>query len=147
MISQKKVYDSVQLNTPITLDGPYGHLNFENGTQQQVWIAGGIGITPFLSYLQSQPLDRDIELFYTYHGHNNAIYKDFLQAYAITNEHFKVNFIDTTQMDRLSFEHVSVPPHTSIFMCGPEKMLKHFAKQLKSRNKDINVDFETFKFK
>ncbi len=143
----KKVYDSVQLNTPVTLDGPYGHLNFENGTQQQLWIAGGIGITPFLSYLQSQPVDRDIKLFYTYHGHGNAIYKEFLQEYAQTNQQFSVNFIDTAQMDRLSFENVSVPPQTSIFMCGPEKMLKHFAKQLKSRNKDISIDFEAFKFK
>lgn len=143
----KKVYDAVQLNTPVVLDGPYGHLNFENGTQQQVWIAGGIGITPFLSYLQSQPVDRDIELFYTYHGQGNAIYKEFLQDYAQTNEQFSVNFIDTSQSDRLSFENFSVPPQTSIFMCGPEKMLKHFKKQLKSCNKDISVDFEAFKFK
>ncbi|QPQ31556.1 ferredoxin reductase family protein [Lysinibacillus sp. JNUCC 51] len=143
----KNVYDSVQLNTPVTLDGPYGHLNFENGTQQQVWIAGGIGITPFLSYLHSQPVDRDIELFYTYHGQDNAIYKEFLQEYADTNQQFKVNFIDTTQKDRLSFENFSVSAQTSIFMCGPEKMLKHFAKQLKSCNKDISVAFEAFKFK
>lgn len=143
----KKVYDAVQLNTPVVLDGPYGHLNFENGMQQQVWIAGGIGITPFLSYLQSQPVDRDIELFYTYHGQGNAIYKEFLQDYAQTNEQFSVNFIDTSQSDRLSFENFSVPPQTSIFMCGPEKMLKHFKKQLKSCNKDISVDFEAFKFK
>ncbi|MFB7156277.1 ferric reductase-like transmembrane domain-containing protein [Lysinibacillus sp. NPDC056232] len=143
----KKVYDSVQLNTPVTLDGPYGHLNFENESQQQVWIAGGIGITPFLSYLQSQPVDRNIELFYTYHGEDNAIYKEFLQEYAQTNQQFRVNFIDTAQMDRLSFKNFSVPAHTSIFMCGPEKMLKHFAKQLKSRNKDISINFEAFKFK
>jgi len=143
----KKVYDSVQLNTPVTLDGPYGHLNFESGTQQQVWIAGGIGITPFLSYLQSQPVDRNIELFYTYHGQDNAIYKEFLQEYALTNQQFSVNFIDTAQVDRLSFENYSVPEHTSIFMCGPQKMLKHFAKQLKSCNKDLNINFEAFKFK
>lgn len=143
----KKVYDSVQLNTPVTLDGPYGHFNFENASQQQVWIAGGIGITPFLSYLQSQPVDRNIELFYTYHGEDNAIYKIFLQEYAQNNQQFRVNFIDTARMDRLSFEHFSVPAHTSIYMCGPQKMLKHFAKQLKASNKVLNIHFEAFKFK
>ncbi|WP_374967367.1 ferric reductase-like transmembrane domain-containing protein [Lysinibacillus sp. RS5] len=143
----KKVFHSVQLNTPVALDGPYGHLNFEKGTQQQVWIAGGIGITPFLSYLQSQPVDRNIELFYTYHGQDNAIYQEFLQEYAKTNQYFNVNFIDTAQMDRLSFENFSVPAKTSIFMCGPEKMVKRFAKQLKSFNTGADIEYEAFKIR
>ncbi|MFJ7732551.1 ferric reductase-like transmembrane domain-containing protein [Lysinibacillus sp. NPDC097231] len=143
----KNVYHSVQLNTPVALNGPYGHLNFEKGAQQQIWIAGGIGITPFLSYLQSQPIDRDIELFYTYHGQDNAIQKELLQEYTRTYQQFKVNFIDTAQMDRLSFENYSVPAHSSIFLCGPEKMVRHFAKQLKSNNSDIHIDFEAFKFR
>ncbi|MDM5247514.1 ferric reductase-like transmembrane domain-containing protein [Lysinibacillus sp. G4S2] len=143
----KNVYESVQLNTPIALDGPFGHLNFDNGTQQQIWIAGGIGITPFLSYLQSQPVDRDIELFYTYHGQDNASYKEFLQAYAKTNQQFSVNFIDTSQTDRLSFENFLVPEKTSIFMCGPEKMVKRFAKQLKSYNTIADIEYESFKIR
>lgn len=144
----KKVNALIQLDSKVAVEGPYGHLDFDKGYQQQIWIAGGVGITPFLSYLQSNPTDRDIELFYTYRGHNDAIHKDLLQKYAENNKHFKVNFIDTTTMDRLTFDDVSVPAHTSIFMCGPEKMVKRFTKQFKqSSTNDIDINFEAFKFK
>lgn len=143
----QQVYHSIKINTPVALNGPYGQLNFEKGPQSQIWIAGGIGITPFLSYLQAKPINRPIELFYTYRGEDNAIYKDFLQGYASTNPHFKVNFIDTIQMDRLSFESYHVPANTKVYLCGPEKMVRHFTKQLKSHNNDITIDFEAFKFR
>ncbi|MGE6515763.1 ferredoxin reductase family protein [Lysinibacillus sphaericus] len=143
----KKVNALIQLNTSVSIEGPYGHLNFEAGNKHQLWIAGGVGITPFLSYLKSTPVNQDIELFYSYHGQDDAIHTDFLQDFAKYNPHFKVNFIDTTQMDRLSFENYNVPAHTSIFMCGPEKMVKRFSKQFKSNNRDADINFEAFKFK
>ncbi|QDQ03447.1 hypothetical protein FOH38_18535 [Lysinibacillus fusiformis] len=143
----KKVNALIQLNTSVAIEGPYGHLNFEAGNQQQLWVAGGVGITPFLSYLKSTPSNQDIELFYTYRGQDDAIHKDFLHDFAKNNPHFKVNFIDTTQMDRLSFEHYMVPADTSIFMCGPKKMVKRFAKQFKTHNRDADLNVEAFKFR
>lgn len=143
----KKVNDSIQLNTPIAIDGPYGHLNFEGGKQHQIWVAGGVGNTPFLSYLKSKPLECDIELFYTYRGLEDAILKEFLEEYAKNNAHFKVNFIDTSTMGRLNFKDYVLPNDTSIFMCGPEKMVKNFAKQFKQKNTDATITFESFKFR
>lgn len=143
----KKVNETIQLNTKIAIEGPYGHLNFEGGRQHQLWVAGGVGITPFLSYLKSKPIDCDIELFYTYRGQDDAILKDFLQEYAQNNANFKVNFVDTSVTERLNFENYTVKENTSIFMCGPEKMVKGFARQFKSKNTDAEIDFEAFKFR
>lgn len=143
----KKVNETIQLNTKVAIEGPYGHLNFEAGKQHQLWVAGGVGITPFLAYLKSKPIDRDIELFYTYRGQEDAILKDFLEEYAKNNDHFKVNFIDTSTMGRLHFEDYPLQDHTSIFMCGPEKMVKRFAKQFKHQNTDADITFEAFKFR
>lgn len=140
----KKVNQHIQLETQVAIEGPYGHLNFDKGHQQQIWVAGGVGITPFISYLQSRPINKDIELFYSFRGHNDALYKDFLQNYAQSNKHFKVHLIDTTTMDRLNFEHFTVPPYTSIFFCGPEKMVKHFIRHYKSCG-DIDIHYEAFK--
>ncbi|MFJ7647638.1 ferric reductase-like transmembrane domain-containing protein [Lysinibacillus sp. NPDC097279] len=143
----KEVNTKLQVGTQVAIEGPYGHLNFDKGHQKQIWIAGGIGITPFLSYLQAHPTDREIELFYTFHGPHDAIYKDFLQNYAENNTHFKVHFIDTTTMDRLTFKQYAVPVNTSIFLCGPEKMVKHFIKHFKSNYSAIDINYEAFKFK
>ena len=131
------------MHSRVAIEGPYGHLNFDKGHQQQIWVAGGIGITPFLSYLQSRPINKDIELFYSFRGHNDALYKEFLQNYAQSNKHFKVYFIDTTTMDRLNLEHFTVPPYTSIFLCGPEKMVKYFIRHYKSCG-DIDIHYEAF---
>ena len=35
------------------IEGPYGRFNPLRGEARQVWVAGGIGITPFLSVLRS----------------------------------------------------------------------------------------------
>lgn len=39
----------------VTVEGPYGYFDFTRSDPQarQVWIAGGIGITPFLAWLES----------------------------------------------------------------------------------------------
>lgn len=143
----KKVNQHIQLETQVAIEGPYGHLNFDKGHQQQIWVAGGVGITPFISYLRSGAINKDIELFYSFRGHNDALYKDFLQKYAETNPHFKVHFIDTTTMDRLNVEHFTVPARTSIFLCGPTTMVKRLTKHFKSMSKEIDIHFESFKFK
>lgn len=143
----KKVNTQIQLHSRVAIEGPYGHLNFDKGHQQQIWVAGGIGITPFLSYLQSRPINKDIELFYSFRGHDDALYKDFLQKYAENNPDFKVHFIDTTSRERLNFEHLSVPARTSIYLCGPTTMVKRLTKHFKSMSKEIDIHFERFKFK
>lgn len=143
----RKVNENIQLHTKVAIDGPYGQLNFDHGKQHQIWVAGGVGITPFLAYLKSKPLDRDIELFYTYRGSEDAILKDFLEKYAQQNAHLKVNFIDTSTMGRLTFENHVFPKDTSIFLCGPQKMVRRFAKQFKHQNPDVAITFEAFKFR
>lgn len=143
----KKVNETIQLNTKVAIEGPYVQLDFKNSKQHQTWIAGGVGITPFLSYLKSKPLDRDIELFYTYRGPDDAILKVFLAEYAQNNAHFKVNFIDTSTMGRLTFEDYVFPIDASIFICGPKKIVKRFAKQFKHQNPDADITLEAFKFR
>jgi predicted ferric reductase len=53
--------------TKVLLEGPFGNFSFRNTkNKQQVWIAGGVGITPFISMARSLSYDNDykIHLFY-----------------------------------------------------------------------------------
>ena len=65
----KRTLNSLPLNTELLLQGPYGSLTLSrNGTRPAVFLAGGIGITPFRSLIwnatESLSLRR-IFLFYS----------------------------------------------------------------------------------
>jgi predicted ferric reductase len=35
-----------------TVEGPYGRFTFEDGQARQIWIGGGVGITPFIARMK-----------------------------------------------------------------------------------------------
>ncbi len=52
----------------VTIEGPYGQFNFTGTKPHQIWIGGGIGITPFISRMKRlahQPDGKVIDLFHT----------------------------------------------------------------------------------
>src|SRR5574343_617594 len=42
----------LQPGTRVTVEGPYGCFDFEDGRERQVWVGAGIGITPFIARLE-----------------------------------------------------------------------------------------------
>ncbi len=52
----------------VTVEGPYGRFNFDVAASSQVWIAGGIGITPFIARMEqmagSMLKDQEVHLFF-----------------------------------------------------------------------------------
>jgi predicted ferric reductase len=62
------LYDTLKVGDSLTIEGPYGQFNFKSNKARQIWIAGGIGITPFIARMRTlantastQPID----LFYS----------------------------------------------------------------------------------
>jgi predicted ferric reductase len=45
----------LQIDQVIKVEGPYGRFDIarQDSCAQQIWIAGGIGVTPFLAWLDS----------------------------------------------------------------------------------------------
>ena len=43
------------LGQVVSVQGPYGRFEFEPNEANQIWIAGGVGLTPFLARLQALP--------------------------------------------------------------------------------------------
>ena len=65
--------------------GPYGCFDATKATGKQVWLAGGIGITPFLSQFRDLEADdsRDIWLVYAVRDESQAPYIDELRQIAM----------------------------------------------------------------
>ena len=69
------------------VDGPYGEFNFRKGSPKQVWIAAGIGITPFMSWMrdfETTPCQRpggggEIDFFYTTTVPEEALFLDEIE--------------------------------------------------------------------
>jgi predicted ferric reductase len=58
---------SLKVGDPVKVEGPYGQFNFSSDCARQIWVGGGIGITPFVARLEElkvQPHDQPIDLFY-----------------------------------------------------------------------------------
>lgn len=52
---------------PVTVEGPYGHFDFEDAQPHQIWVGAGIGITPFIArmkLLATMPDTKTIDLFH-----------------------------------------------------------------------------------
>ncbi len=42
----------IQPGMPAVLGGPHGRFSHWRGTDRQLWIAGGVGVAPFISWLR-----------------------------------------------------------------------------------------------
>jgi predicted ferric reductase len=49
------------------VEWPYGRFNFEGESARQIWIAGGIGITPFIARMKALAAKPDGRLIYLFH--------------------------------------------------------------------------------
>ncbi len=51
----KTLAQRVQVGQSVQVEGPYGRFQFDrhDATWRQIWVAGGIGVTPFLAWLES----------------------------------------------------------------------------------------------
>lgn len=66
----------------VRLEGPFGRFLADRHAAPQLWIAGGIGITPFIASLRRERLVHPLTLIYLYRSTQDAAYLDELHAIA-----------------------------------------------------------------
>ncbi|HPE71557.1 MAG TPA: ferric reductase-like transmembrane domain-containing protein [Candidatus Competibacter sp.] len=60
--------DRLRVGDSVKVEGPYGCFNFQGKSRRQIWVGGGIGITPFISRMKALARQADgkaIDLFHT----------------------------------------------------------------------------------
>jgi len=105
--SFKQWLKAAPANAELTWDGPYGSFTLhKNASKPAVFLAGGIGITPFMSMIKQWAHDKlghEIFLFHSNHTPEDAPFFQQLLELAHTNP--KLHFIPTmTDMDTSSAE-------------------------------------------
>lgn len=113
--------------------GPFGGFDYRRGGQDQIWIAGGIGITPFLSWIRAleDNFDRAVDFFYSVAHESDALYRDEIDAAAERHPTLRPRLIDTERDELLTAEKAmkSRAPGADVwvYMCGPPAMMTALA--------------------
>lgn len=123
--------------------GPYGHFGkrFLQDTQDALWIAGGIGITPFLGLLQHEAHNpqpqRRIVLVWSVRSQADAVYLDELQTYQSVMPHFSVLLHLSEQEGYLTLSGLTqrLGPRyvlqSVVYLCGPLVLTKSLTQNLR----------------
>lgn len=132
-----RLQELIEPGMPAVIGGPHGRFTHERGTDRQVWIAGGVGVAPFLSWLRAldDHLGPRVDFFYSADG--DAPFTDEILAIAARHPELHAHLIDTNVDGRLTVEQVldaagGDPRELSVFMCGPGPMLQTFQTGLRS---------------
>lgn len=73
---------SLEKGVAARVQGPYGQFLADTSGSPSLWIAGGIGVTPFVARLRAGDLKTPTELIYTYRSPDAAAYLAELREHA-----------------------------------------------------------------
>jgi predicted ferric reductase len=139
-----RLRQKLQVGQDVKVEGPYGCFDFDNGRPRQIWIGGGIGITPFIAGMKHLARERrahpdrprpSIDLFHTTADYDErAISKLKADAEAAN---IRLHVLVDARDGLLTGERIrdAVPQwrEASIWFCGPtgfgEALRKDFAAQ------------------
>ncbi len=139
----------------IILDGPFGIFTVENN-KNLVFIAGGVGITPFMSMIAANSdKQQNITLLYCTRTKEDIIFKYRLDN--ISNAWFKKIYIlsEEKKPDKgyecgrirkeIIKEYIENVKNSLFYICGPEPMKNEVVKILRSMEvKKQNIKIESF---
>lgn len=132
-----RLRELIEPGMPAVIGGPHGRFTHRKGTDRQLWIAGGVGVAPFLSWLRALDgdLPRRVDFFYTAEG--EAPFAEEIRAIAARHDGLRVHLVASSTEGRLTTERVLAAAGgdvrgLSVFMCGPRGMLRTFQTQLRA---------------
>ena len=138
------------------IEGPFGRFDYKNSNhEKQVWIAGGIGITPFLSMarsLKNETKSYAADLYYCTNNKAEAVFLEELMEIASIRSNIKVIPFYSEERGRIEskiIEKLSGPlSEKDIFLCGPPPMMKSLRKQFVDEGiQNENVHSEEFQLR
>lgn len=131
------------------LEAPFGHFSFTKIPGKKfIWIAGGIGITPFLSMAHSLPNDYRVDLYWSTKTKDEAVFLKELQTIAKVHPGLRLFHISTDKDGYLTAQKVAKLSDVSsskIMLCGPLSMMKALEKQFTDIGKHAkDIYYEEF---
>ena len=125
----RRVRDELTAGPNVAIEGPYGRFNPLKDSRKQVWVAGGIGITPFLSVLRTMEPgdDRTIRLYYCVRAAREALFLDELETRAAELGGVTITLLESDagkliDADVIGADLGGALKDWSFYLCGPKPM-------------------------
>lgn len=141
--------DTLAVGQEMRVEGPYGRFTFDDECPRQIWIGGGIGITPFIArmkYLAGQPDRRAgqaIDLFHSSGGIDEEAFARATADAAAAGVRLHI-FIDARD-GLLTGERIraAVPEwrEASIWFCGPAGFADTLKRDFSAQGFDVKTRF------
>ena len=140
--SFKKKLFALKIGEDIEVSASEGDFTFDDSAQEHVFIAGGIGITPFHAMLKQHDHDKKpihVTLLYANHD-QNIVFKNELEQIASRNPHFAIHYIFSPEhVDETKIrEFISDITKPVFYISGPEPMVDSLGELLKKMG--VNED-------
>ncbi len=150
----RRLPGALRTGMSVQVEGPYGRFDFRKGGARQIWLAGGIGITPFLAWAESLTGTerRDIHLVYCVHRPEDAVGVETLKAAAARNPRFSFSVVPTARDGRLTAERLNetapfAVSEADLWFCGPTGLRRGILRGLRAIGQTPRrVRFEHFEF-
>lgn len=116
----------IKVGQAITVEGPYGRFDFGSAGGPQLWIAGGVGITPFIARMEAitiagQP--QDVDLIYSTGALDDAFIDEVRSAADAAG--VRLHIVDTGQDGLVDLAKLAlwIPDWrcADVWFCGPSK--------------------------
>ena len=150
-----RLRERVEVGDRVQIEGGYGRFTHSRGGNRQLWLAGGIGITPFLAMAASLKPDekRQIHLVHCVRDASEAVQADMLARKAADVGNFSFRLYDSKAEGRIDATKLAagVPFELSgyeLLFCGPPPLREAIVSGLAASGKrPRRVEFERFEFR
>ncbi len=137
----------------VLLQGPFGHFQYR-AKRPQIWVAGGIGITPFLSWADAiGPSDPEVTLFYGYRSRAEAPHLEEIEALAAAKANLHLRSVCSSEGERISGEFITAQVGEklsgyTVAFCGPTALRESLQRELRKRGVHARrFLYEAFEFR
>ncbi|MFZ2199663.1 MAG: ferric reductase-like transmembrane domain-containing protein [Microgenomates group bacterium] len=137
----------------ILVRGPYGTFGQKmKNAKHAVWVAGGIGITPFLSMAKAVKNDQRVEMYFCARVLPPAVITTPFANLATRNPRFVWLPCETNKGGRITgrkiYDDTGCDRNAHYMLCGPKEMMESLAEQFAELGiRRSHIIYEDFAFK
>jgi len=143
----------LQVGQSVRVEGPYGRFDLarRNPEAGQIWVAGGIGVTPFLAWLESlqnsSQQTPSADLHYCTRKQANDPFAARLQTLCRALPEVRLHIHDASKGEALTAHELHARGHSEIWFCGPAGLGHALRNGLKSMGLNPRFHQEAFEMR